>query len=93
MAKKLDGKQLGVEGCDLVAEGTAGEVVRQFVDHLRDKHGIDMPDADRILQDEVSEEDVAEGRISRGAWIVTERLQDKLEIVPKGSSEPWPPTG
>jgi predicted small metal-binding protein len=90
---KLDGKQLGIEGCDFVAEGTAGEVVRQFVDHLRDKHGIDMPDADQILQDEVSEEDVAEGRISRGAWIVTERLQDKLEIVPKGSSEPWPPTG
>jgi predicted small metal-binding protein len=90
--KEIRGKELGIADCDFVAHGSASEVVRQFVDHLRGEHEIDMPDAKKILEDAVSEDDVDEGRISRGAWIVTQRLQDKLDIVPKIPQESWPPT-
>ena len=91
--KKVHAAQLGIADCDFAAEGNAGEIVNQFVDHLRAEHGIDMPDAKRILEDKVDQDDVVAGRIDRAAWIVTQRLQEKLGISQSGTEKPWPPTG
>lgn len=50
MAIRIGGSELGVKDCDFTARGeTAGDVVRDLVDHLRDEHDVGMPDADVIL--------------------------------------------
>jgi predicted small metal-binding protein len=93
MVEELRGTQLGIADCGFVAQGSPGEIVRRFVEHLRAEHEIDMPDVEEILKGKVGEDDVVKGKIDRGAWIVTQRLQEELDIRPPKSEEFWPPTG
>ena len=87
MTMTVTGRELGVADCDFEASGeTAGDVVREMVDHLRSEHDIDMPDADVILAGKVSEEPLAVDE--PGPALVVERLISKLDIMPPEDSGP-----
>jgi predicted small metal-binding protein len=79
MTKKLSCSELGVTDCEFTASGeTVGNVVEEMVAHLRDKHEINLPDADDILTGEM-EEDPLEN-LDRTSSLVVRRMIEKLEI-------------
>ena len=81
MTKRIECIELGIKDCDFVAGGeTAGDVVREVVEHLRAEHDIDMPDADVILAGEVKEDPLE--TIDPAVALVVERLTEALNIVP-----------
>lgn len=75
---------LGVKGCDLVAEGeTPADVVEQVVEHLRSEHDIDMPDAEGILNKSILEPTHIPGaEPDKDVQLVVRRLREKLGIKP-----------
>lgn len=78
---KIKCTELGIEGCNFVAEGEAtGDVVKEVVEHLRAQHDIDMPDADVILAGEKIEEPLK--MVDPAVQVVVERLTEALDIVP-----------
>lgn len=78
---KIKCSELGIEGCDFLAEGEAtGDVVKEVVEHLRAEHDIDMPDADGILAGGGVEEPLE--MVDPAAQVVVERLTEALDIVP-----------
>lgn len=86
MTKRISGIELGVADCDFVAEGkSAGDVVEIMVEHLRDEHGLDMPDADTILEGNVKEDPLAS--VDEDVALVIERLTEKLNLEPPESPE------
>jgi predicted small metal-binding protein len=90
---KIKCSELGVKDCDFVAKGeTAGDVVKQVVDHLRAEHDIDMPDADTIMDGELKEEPLE--MVDPDVKVVAERLTAALDIVPSEEAEhPEPSIG
>jgi predicted small metal-binding protein len=93
MSKEIKCSDLGIEDCDFAAQGeTAGEVVKEVVEHLRAEHDVDMPDADAILAGEVSQD--SRGLVDPDARLVVERLTEALNIVPaEGAETPKPSIG
>jgi len=94
MTKRIACRELGVENCNFTASGeTAGEVVREVVDHLRVKHDIDMPDAGLILAGEVKED--SPEFVDPAAGLIAERLTEALGIVPteEPATRPEPSLG
>ena len=90
MTFKITGEELGIHDCDFHASGeTAGDVVRQVVDHLRDEHNVGMPDAEVILEGRTTEQPLAEA--DPGVVLVAERLISALNIVPSETNEIAPP--
>jgi predicted small metal-binding protein len=90
VAKTIKGSELGVKDCDFNARGeTAGDVVRELVDHLRDEHAIDMPDADVILAGELSGD--PREKVDPAVALIIKRLTNALNIVPsEGTQTPRP---
>jgi predicted small metal-binding protein len=88
-------EDLGIKDCECVARGeTAGSVVEEIVEHLRDEHDLDLPDAEAILTGTIDEKYVIEGPMDPGTRMVLERLQEKLGLQPKeGLTEPRPTIG
>jgi len=83
MKKVRCGEDLGVVDCDLVVEGDdPGEVASVYVDHLREKHDIDMPDAEAITSQEMDVEDV-DGEVRT----VVRRLREALGISTEGPED------
>jgi predicted small metal-binding protein len=81
VTKRIECIELGIKDCDFVASGeTAGDVVREVVEHLRAEHDIDMPDADVILAGEVKEDPLE--LVDPAVKLVVERLTKALNIVP-----------
>jgi predicted small metal-binding protein len=69
------GEDLGIADCDFVARGEApGEIMHEMVEHLREEHDMDLPDAEAILQGDVDETDVDDK-----IWMVVRRLREDLE--------------
>ena len=80
MKMSITGKELGINDCDFEASGdTAGDVVSQVVDHLREVHDLDMPDVETILEGQSSDEFLSDA--DPGIALVVERLTSKLNIV------------
>jgi len=75
--------ELGIADCDWVASGeTPGDLVRDVVAHLGDDHGVDMPDAETILEGNYIEDPVM-GDKDEGAAIIVRRLREALNIEPR----------
>jgi predicted small metal-binding protein len=93
VTKRIQCIELGIKDCDFVASGeTAGDVVREVVEHLRAEHDLDMPDADLIMAGEVKEDPF--GIVDPGVTLVVERLTKALDIVPVERPEsPKPSVG
>jgi predicted small metal-binding protein len=93
MAKEIHCDELGIAGCDFVARGeTAGDVVKQVVEHLRSEHEIEMPDADDILESRVRDDPVMAD--NKKVWLVIEKLRESLDIEPmEAPDEPKPAVG
>jgi predicted small metal-binding protein len=91
MMKKIECSELGIQDCDFTASGeTAGDVVEQVVQHLRDEHDIDMPDADVILEGKVKEDPLAS--VEPDVALVIQRLTEALNIMPPEEPDmPEPP--
>jgi predicted small metal-binding protein len=91
--KKIECSELGIEDCDFVAKGeTAGDVVKEAVEHLRAEHDVDMPDADVILAGKVSQDPLE--MVDPAVALVVQRLTDALNIVPaEGAETPKPSIG
>lgn len=78
---KIKCSELGIRDCDFVARGeTAGQIVKEVVEHLRTEHDIDMPDTDVILAGEVAEEPLKV--VDEDVSLILERLTTALNIVP-----------
>ncbi len=90
MSKKIKCKELGFQGCDFIAEGmTSGDVVKEIVEHLKNEHDINMPDADVILKGRMSDNPFTP--VDKATELVIERLTEKLNInMPDGSEPPTP---
>jgi predicted small metal-binding protein len=84
-------QEIGVIDCAYTARGkTPGEVLKKMVDHLRADHGLDMPDAEDILNNPQKPEDsvlvIPEIWINRQRplgeeeRLVTERLVNLLNL-------------
>jgi predicted small metal-binding protein len=84
MKKKVRCEQdLGVVNCDLVVEGDdPGEVAAEYVEHLRDEHDMDMPDAETITNEEMDIEDLG-GEVRT----VVRRLREALGISAAGMED------
>lgn len=93
MTRKIECRELGIKDCDFVAKGeTAGDIVREVVEHLRAEHDIDMPDADVILAGEVDQDPFK--MVDRATALVVQRLVEALNIAPsEGPAMPKPPIG
>lgn len=93
MDKELHCSELGVEDCDLVARGeTAGAIVREIVQHLRQEHDLDLPGADEILAEDMDMETLSEQQPA--VYLIVKRLRQELEIQPAEEPiEPGPTIG
>jgi predicted small metal-binding protein len=93
VTKSIECIELGIKDCDFVAGGeTAGDVVRDVVEHLRAEHDLDMPDADTILAGELKEDPLE--LVDPSVRLVVERLTEALNIVPVEEPEiPKPSIG
>lgn len=91
--KKVGCSELGIQDCDFVAKGeTAGDVVKEAVEHLRAEHDIDMPDADVILAGKVSQDPLE--MVDPAVALIAQRLTEALNIVPaEGAEAPKPTVG
>jgi predicted small metal-binding protein len=79
--KEIHCSELGVHECDFVAQGeTPAEVVEQVVEHLRSEYGIDLPDAEEILEGRTPTDRLMEGRIDKDAALLVTRLREQLGI-------------
>ena len=79
--KMIEGSNLGIKDCNFVAKGeSAGDVVKQIVEHLRAEHDLDMPDADVILAGELSRDPLE--IVDPAVALIVERLTEALDIVP-----------
>lgn len=86
MAKKIAGSDLGIEDCDFTASGdTAYDIVREMVEHVREKHGIDMPDAETILAGKV--DDPSLKTTDKASALIVQRMVEKLNITPGENPE------
>jgi predicted small metal-binding protein len=89
MSKKIKCSELGFQNCDFVAEGeTAGDVVREIVEHLRSEHDIDLPDAEVILKGKMTESLFEQA--DKATQLVITRLTEKLNID-SSPEDPKPP--
>ena len=94
MTWKIEGSELGIEDCDFTVSGDkVDEILRQMVDHLRDEHGIDMPDVDVILEGKAG--DYVLGKPDPDVALIVQRLIEALDIEPLPETEepriPIPP--
>jgi predicted small metal-binding protein len=79
-------KELGVAGCDETFEGTSpGDVVRKAVEHLRDHHDIDLPDAETILEGDMTENPL--DPVDEDAALIIVRLREALNLVKSETPE------
>jgi hypothetical protein len=80
---KLSGEDINVSGCTYTAEGeTAGEVLRATVEHLKQEHDMDLPDAGLILRNEVEE-----NGLDHGTRLVLKRIRERLQLTDKGADQ------
>lgn len=93
MTKRVECSELGVKDCDFAVSGeTAGDVVKQVVEHLRAEHDMDMPAADVILAGKMRDDPVE--MVDPAAALVVTRLKEALNIVPPDGPEmPRPRAG
>jgi predicted small metal-binding protein len=81
LSMEIKCSELGVKDCDFTARGeTAGEVVRQVIEHLETAHGLDMPDADLILAGDDLKQPLSETKPE--VELIVERLREALNIIP-----------
>jgi predicted small metal-binding protein len=72
--------ELGIANCDWIASGeTPGDVIDEVVAHLRDDHGIDMPDTETILEGNYIENPVMDDA-DEGVVIMIRRLRETLGL-------------
>lgn len=78
MKYELDlGKDLGVEDCTYVAKGdTVGDIIGQVKSHLEEKHGMDIPEKQAIIQNKVDRPLYTEK-----IWLLIERLRERLKLA------------
>ncbi|MGD8623912.1 MAG: DUF1059 domain-containing protein [Anaerolineae bacterium] len=82
MTIKLDCHELGIENCDWTASGeTPAGVVEEAVAHLRQKHDLEMPDAEIILEGKVDDDPLLT-TAPKPVRLIVERLKEKLDMVP-----------
>jgi predicted small metal-binding protein len=100
MERELSCNALGVANCDYVARGeSAADVVEAMVNHLEDKHGIDMPDIEDIMQG-TDHAGVFEER-DPAANLMVRRMRETLNLQDEniddgpepGVAKPLPRTG
>jgi predicted small metal-binding protein len=83
MKKLRCSEDLRIADCHLEVEGdTPEEIVSEVVEHLREEHGMDLPDADAITKGQVDKTEVDEK-----IWTVVKRMQDALEISDVGAED------
>lgn len=83
MAIELNCRDLGVADCDWTARGeTPADVVQQAVEHLEERHDMEMPDPEIILEGRSPEEPLQPG-VDEAVRIVVKRMWDELEITPQ----------
>ena len=83
---KITCEELGILGCDETFTGTSpGDVVREVVEHLRTHHDMDMPDADTILEGDLTENPL--DTVDPDVALVITRLREKLNLMPSESQE------
>lgn len=71
-------QDLGIQDCSFVARGaTPGDVVEHMVEHLRQNHDLDTPEADEILEGDYNLQ-----LLDDGVRLVIERLNQALDIEP-----------
>lgn len=81
-------EDLGIEGCDVVAQGeTAGEVLREIVPHLRKEHNLNLPAVDDILEGKTSQDELFGGQEDEAVRLTVSRLREALGIEPVDTSE------
>jgi predicted small metal-binding protein len=79
---KIDCHELGFKDCDWHASGeTPAGVVEEAVAHLRQKHDLDMPDPEIILEGKVDDDPLLT-TATEPVRLVVERLKGKLDLVP-----------
>jgi predicted small metal-binding protein len=80
MKKLRCSEDLRIADCDLEVEGdTPGEIVSEVVEHLREEHGMDMPDALAITKGQVNETELDDK-----TWTVVKRIREALDISDVG---------
>jgi predicted small metal-binding protein len=74
-------EDLRIEGCDFAARGeTPGEAAEEMVEHLRETHDLDMPDAEAIMEGKIDEARMMDEETET----VVERLREALGISEVG---------
>jgi predicted small metal-binding protein len=85
---KLNCHDLGIKNCDWVASGdTPADVVKEAVAHLRHEHGLDMPDAELIMEGK-DDDDPIFTTASEAVQLVVKRLDEKLHLDLAPTREP-----
>lgn len=91
MTKRISCSELGVKDCEFTASGeTVEDVVEEMVEHLRDTHDMDMPDADAIMTGKVGEGPLES--MDDASGLVVQRMIEKLNILPDEESDLPKPT-
>ena len=92
--RRIHCSELGIANCDWVASGeTPGDVIDEVVAHVRDLHGIDMPDTETILEGDYVENPVLDDA-EAGAVLIIRRLRETLGLGPRADEvDAWPTTG
>ncbi len=100
MTTIIRGSELGVAGCDFVAEGeTPGDAVEKMVEHLESEHDIDMPEPSIIMEDSTAMEDIEDRKLDEflgddvrhadeGAMIIVKRMRELLNFEDPGKVDP-----
>ncbi len=88
---ELKCSDLGVADCDFVAKGdTPGDIVEQMVKHLREEHHIDMPEPDKILENQWAESPVFK-EDKEDIEVIVKRMRQALDIDADNEDTPPPP--
>lgn len=73
-------EDLGIAGCDFVADGEVpGDVLEELLPHLRQEHGLSMPDANAILEGYSTDVPLL-GETDKGIATIVRRLQQALDV-------------
>jgi predicted small metal-binding protein len=81
MMKVRGNEDLRVADCEFVVHGEVpGEIVAEVVEHLREAHDIEMPDAEAILEGKVDEAMDLDEETRK----IVQRLREALELSDVG---------
>jgi predicted small metal-binding protein len=81
MAIELSCKDLGVVDCDWTVKGeTPADIVEQAVKHLEDRHGMEMPEPETILDGKLTDQPFESG-VDQAVRVVVQRMQEALDIA------------